>query len=146
MKSIQKITRVHLKIDQNDDFIMLAIVSSEPDYKLSLSINKKFRISLKSSIPVKISDDKGEDLLFSRFADTSMAPDLVYSLISNRSGRDFLLKKLKNVDYIFQIQNPENEDDIEETISMLREIESVNGVFNVDISSFKDKNLQFLIL
>jgi len=146
MKSIQKITRVHLKIDQNDDFILLAIVSSEPDYKLSLSINKKFRISLKSSIPVKISDDKGEDLLFSRFTDASMAPDLVYSLVSNRSGKDFLLKKLKNVDYIFQIQKPENEYDIEETISMLRETESVSGVFNVDISSFKDKNLQFLIL
>jgi len=145
MKSIQKITRIQLKINQKEEFILLGIVSAEPDYKLSLTLNKKFRISLKNISPVKITDDTGSELAFSRFSDTSGSPDIVFNLISNRSGKNFLLKKLKNVDYIFQVQDPENENNINQITASLREIESVNAVFNIDINTFKDKNLQYLI-
>ena len=48
MKRTQKVTRVKLDIDQNNDYILLGLVSSEPDYKLSLSLNKKLGISLKN--------------------------------------------------------------------------------------------------
>ncbi|MDO9341767.1 MAG: IPExxxVDY family protein [Bacteroidales bacterium] len=144
MKSIQRITRLQLKINQNDEFILLGIVSAEPDYKLSLSINKKFRISLKNILPLKITDDTGSELAFSRFSDSSKSPDVVFNLFSNRSGKSFLLKKLKNVDYIFQVQDAENENHTDQITASLREIESVNAVFNIDINTFKDKNLQYL--
>ena len=62
MKNTQKITRVKLKIEQINDFILLGLVSSEPDYKLSLSLNKKFRISLKNISPVKLHGDNGTEL------------------------------------------------------------------------------------
>jgi hypothetical protein len=145
MKSIQKVTRVKLKIDQKDDIILFGLVSAEPDYKLSLTLNKKFRISLRNILPVRITDDKGSELTFSRFSDTRSSPDIVFNLISNRSGKNFLIKKLKNVDYIFQVQDPGNENNINKLSSGLREIESVNAVFNIDINTFKDKNLQYLI-
>ncbi|MFA5819739.1 MAG: IPExxxVDY family protein [Bacteroidales bacterium] len=144
MKSIQRITRLQLKINQKDEFILLGIVSAEPDYKLSLSINKKFRISLKNILPLKITDDTGSELAFSRFSDSSKSPDVVFNLFSNRSGKSFLLKKLKNVDYIFQVQDAENENHTDQITASLREIESVNAVFNIDINTFKDKNLQYL--
>ena len=144
MKNIQRITRVQLKINQKDDFKFLGIVSAEPDYKLSLSLNKKFRISLKNIIPVKITNDNGSELAFSRFSDSSKSPDVVFNLFSNRSGKSFLLNKLKNIDYIFQIQDAENEYNTEQITACLREIESINAVFNIDISTFKDKNIQYL--
>lgn len=144
MKSIQRITRLQLKINQKDEFILLGIVSAEPDYKLSLSINKKFRISLKNILPLKITDDTGSELAFSRFSDSSKSPEVVFNLFSNRSGKSFLLKKLKNVDYIFQVQDAENENNTDQITASLREIESVNAVFNIDIKTFKDKNLQYL--
>lgn len=144
MKRIQKITRVQLKIAQKDNFILLGIVSAEPDYKLSLSLNKKFRISLKNISPVTINDNAGNEQVFSRFSDTSESQDVIYNLISNRSGKNFLLKKLKNVDYIFQVQDPENENNINKINAGLREIDSVNAVFNIDINTFKDKNLEYL--
>ena len=145
MKNVQKVTRIKLKIHQNDEFILFGIVSSEPDYKLSLSLNKKFRISLKNISPVKLTDDTGSELTFSRFSDSGGSTDLVVNLISNRSGKNFLLKKLKNVDYIFQINDPENTININQITASLREIEIVNAVFNIDIITFKDKNLQYLI-
>lgn len=145
MKSIQKITRVQLKINQKDDFILIGIVSAEPDYKLSLILNKKFRISLKNISPVKITDDNGYELTFSRFSDSSGSPDIAFNLISNRSGKNFLLKKLKNVDYIFQVQDPDNENNINRITASLRETDTVTAVFNIDLNIIKDKNLQYLI-
>jgi hypothetical protein len=146
MKSAQKITRVQLKLNQRDEFILLGVVSSEPDYKLSLSINQKFRISLKNTSPVRISENKGKELSFSRFTDNSRSPGIAYNLISNRSDKIYFLKNLKNGDYIFQIHDPENESNIDNLASSLREIESINAIFKIDLNTFKDKNLQFLIL
>lgn len=144
MKIIQKITRVQLKINQTDEFIILGLVSAEPDYKLSLVINKKIGISLKNISPVNIINDKGFELTFSRFSNSSDSTGLTFTLISNRSGKNFLIRKLKNVDYIFQVHDPESENNTDTLTASLREIETVNAVFNIDLNTFKDKNLQYL--
>jgi hypothetical protein len=144
MKSIQKVTRIKLKIDKKSDFILFGLVSSEPDYKLSLAINKKFRISLKNISPVKLTDDSGYELAFSRFSDTNGSHDVIFSLISNRYGKYFLLRKLINVDYIFQIQDSDNGTNINHITAKLREIDTISAVFNIDMNSINDKNLQYL--
>jgi hypothetical protein len=145
MKNPQKIKRVQLKLNPIDEFIILGIVSTEPDYKLSLSINRKFSISLRNATPVKARDIPGEELIFSRFTDNRMAPGVVFNLVSNRIEKKFLLKNLKNVDYIFQVYDPENEHDQDDIANKLREIDSINAVFKIDLNTFKDKNLHFLI-
>jgi hypothetical protein len=144
MKSVQKITRLQLKISKENEFILFGLVSSEPDYKLSQIINKKFRISLKNSSPVKITDDAGSEQSFSRFSHSNDTTGIAYNLVSNRSGNYFLLRKLKNVDYIFQLHDPDNENNIDSINTGLREIELVNAVFTIDLNTFKDKNLQYL--
>ena len=145
MKNIRKVTRLKLHINEINDFILLGLVSTEPDYKLSLTLNKKFRISLKNIAPVKLAADNGTELVFSRFSDTSSSPEKNFNLISNRSGKHFLIKKLKNVDYIFQVQNSDNENIITHITSSLRELSSITAVFNIDANSIKDKNLQYVI-
>jgi hypothetical protein len=145
MKKTRKITRVKLQIDQTDDFILFGLVSSEPDYKLCLALNKKFRISLKSISPLKLDGDKDTELLFSRFADSSESPDRIFYLVSNRSGKNFLLRKLRNVDYILQLHDAINELTIDQITSSLREIPGVTAVFNIDTESVKDKNLHLVI-
>jgi hypothetical protein len=132
-------------MNQKDEFILLGVVSSEPDYKLSLSINKKFRISLKNTVPVKIGEGTDKALSFSRFSDTGRTPGIVFNLFSNRSEKNFLLKKLNNVDYIFQVYDPENESNIDQMVASLRDIESVSAVFKIDLNTFRDKNLHHLI-
>jgi hypothetical protein len=144
MKSPQKITRVKLNIVQNNDYILLGLVSAEPDYKLSLSLNKKFKISLKNTAPLKLIGNTQPELAFSRFSNIEDPTDLSFSLISNRTGKDYLINKLKNVDYLLQIQVSEKEIKIGNLISRLREIDSVNAVFNIDLNTIKDKNLHYL--
>lgn len=141
MKSAQKVTRVKLNIEQNSDYILLGIVTAEPDYKLSLSLNRRFGISLKNILPLKFAE---EDLAFSRFSNSSEHENVNFNLISNRSGKNFLLNKLKNIDYLLQITDPENEVDLNKITSVLREVETINAVFNIDINTLKDKNLHYL--
>jgi hypothetical protein len=145
MKKIQKITRVQLQFDQEDAFSLFGIVTSEVDYKLSLAINKTFRISLKNISPVKITGDKGIDLSFSRYSDMDPSKEVSYTLVSNRFGKNFLLKKLKNVDFIFQVHDTENKNHINQIAAALREIESVTAVFTIELKSLIDKNLKYLI-
>jgi hypothetical protein len=144
MKSTQKVTRVKLNIEQVNDYILLGIVSADPDYKISLSLNKKFRISLKNISPVRLPGDDESQFLFSRFSNNDDSADLNIILISNRSGKDYLLKKLKNIDYFLQIQSSENDPNLKEITSCLREIDSVTAVFNIDINTIKDRNINYL--
>jgi len=144
MKSYQKVTRVKLNIEQNNDYILLGLVSSEPDYKLSLSLNKKFRVSLKNISPLKLKADIKSEFTFSRFSNNDDPADFIFNLISNRSGKNFLLNKLKNIDYLLQIQNSENTVSLNDITTSLREIETVTAVFNIDLNTIKDKNLHYL--
>jgi hypothetical protein len=144
MKSSQKITRLQLKVNHNDQFLIFGIVSAEPDYKLSLALNRKFKISLKSSNPVILKNDKGAEILFSKFSDKTDSPELIFNLFSNRSLNEYLLKKLKNVDYIFSIHDSENEKNNDDIATKLREIESISAIFKVDTNKVNDKNLQYI--
>lgn len=145
MKSRQKIIRVQLKVSSNEEYSLLGIVTTEPDYKLSLSLNKKLKISLKNNAPIEITGKTGEHLNFSKFSDVKGAPDLTYNLISNRSDKAFLLKKLNKIDYFFQVHSPERDYNIDFLTTSLRGIESITAVFNLIPGEIKDKNLHYII-
>ena len=144
MKSTQKITRVKLDIDQNNEFILLGLVSAEPDYKLSLSLNNKFSISLKNISPLRLSGEDKSEFTFSRFSNNDDRQDLIFVLVSNRSGKNYLLSKLKNIDYLLQIQIAEKEANLTLITSYLREIDTITAVFNINMNTLKDKNLHYL--
>jgi len=145
MRSSPKIIRVQLKINQNTESVLVGIVSAEPDYKLSLAINRKLKISLKNISPIILPDPSGSEITFSKFSDSSASHGQSFELISNRQGKNYLIRKLKNIDYIFHIHNPENEAATEKIILMLRGTESVTAVFNIDLKSLKDKYLHYII-
>jgi hypothetical protein len=143
----QRVTKIRLEAAQNDEgLILFGIVSHEPDYKLSLVLNQKIGISLKHSTPVTINDEYGNAHSFSRFT-TSKTPsdDVVYTLTSNRSGLFFMLKKLKNIDYLLHINNSGNSDLGLKISAILREVKNIDAVFPIDTKTLNDKNISYLI-
>ena len=144
MKSPQKITRIRLSVNDQDDPIVFGIVTPDPDYKLSLKLNTKLHISLKGSAPVHIREKDDKDLVFSKFTDDKAGPDLIFHLFSNRSGNSFLIRSLKNVDYILLILDLGKNSNID-YIGTLREIDTVTAVFNIEYKTLKDKNLKYLV-
>jgi len=145
MKNRTKITRVQLDIDSNPAYSLIGIVSAEPDYKLSLTLNKKLNISLKNSKPIEIRGEDGNNLHFSRFADNTVAQGFAVNLISNKSGRSLLLKKLNNIDYILQIHSYSKEFNPDTLTVPLRGIDTITAVFVLETGSIRDKNIQYLI-
>lgn len=145
MKTTQKVKRVQLKVNQNDEQVLIGIVSSEPDYKISLSLNRKLRISLRQTQPLVIPGSSGSEHTFSRFSDSSSSSGIIYDLISNRSEKTHLIKKLKNIDFIFQVHNHDNDGIADNLITMLRDTEHITAAFNLDSRLLKDKNFQFVI-
>jgi hypothetical protein len=145
MKGPKKITRVHLDVNDQDEPSVFGIVTADPDYKFTLKLNRKLHILLKAFGPVKIRDNEGKELIFSKFSDKKGAPELVFDLFSNRSGKYFLVKKLENVDFLFMVHDHERNWQSEDLTTQLREIDNVTAVFNLDFKTLKDKNLKYLI-
>jgi regulator of sirC expression with transglutaminase-like and TPR domain len=145
MTSRTKITKVLLNDKTDEEYILFGIVSSEADYKLSQMLNKKLKLALKNSKSLDIAENDGEKMIFSRYSYISASPEINYNLISNRSGKDYLLKKLKKIDFFFQFHKNENYCDTEQITNALREIEKITAVFRLDPKEIKDKNLAYLI-
>lgn len=146
MKNPQKIKRINLPLNDHDIPVILGIVSTDQDYKLTLKLNIKLSVSLKNEHPVAVNENDGNINQFSRFLFSVPGNDTIYQLISNRTGKSFLIKKLKNIDYLLLIADAGRTVQYEKIITALREIDSVSGVFNISYESIsKDKNIGFLI-
>ncbi|NMC38595.1 MAG: IPExxxVDY family protein [Bacteroidales bacterium] len=144
MKGPQRIKKVKLPVSGYDDITIIGLVCTDPHYKLALKLNKKLGATLKSAPPVEIHETSGKDLSFTRFSDTTSLHDVSLHFLSNRSGVDFLLKKLGNIDYLLEIYDPGKTYLPEDLLAKLREIDTVTAVFKIDINVIKDKNLKFL--
>jgi hypothetical protein len=94
---------------------------------------------------LEIEDNEGKNLIFSKFSDSTAAPDSVFHLVSNRSGNNYFLRNLKNIDYILVLYDPGKNHNTEQITAKLREIEAITAVFNIDRKVLKNKNLINLI-
>jgi hypothetical protein len=141
-----KITRIKLVDKTNEEYSILGIVSTEADYKISQLLNKKLKLTLKNNKTLDIPGPDGMSISFSRYSCTSGIPEMSYNLISNRSEKNYLLKTVKNLDYIFQIFCGDRKCDTDRLIKTLREIEKITAVFSLDPREIKDKNLVYLTL
>lgn len=144
MGNTGKIKKFHLPASDDDIPSLIGIVSSEPDYRLSLKLNRKLGIALKSIDPVEFADETGAEFRFSRFSDSPSHPTSGLQLVCNRSLKNFLLPKLKNIDFLILIPGSTDEHILEKLTADLRETDSITGVFNIDLKALKDKNLKYL--
>ena len=144
MGSTSKIKKFHLPASDDDIPVLIGIVSSEPDYRLSLKLNHRLGIALKSIDPVEFADETGAEFRFSRFSDSPSHPSSGLQLVCNRSLKNFLLPKLKNIDFLILIPGSADELFLDKLMADLRETDSITGVFNIDPKTLKDKNLKFL--
>ena len=60
----QRLNGYNLMIIQSSNSAIIGIVSTDPDYKLSLKINRKLKISLKNDSPVILGEDSGNEYSF----------------------------------------------------------------------------------
>ena len=140
-----KIKRVHLNLDEELNFSAYGIVSSEPDYKISLLLNNLLGTSLRSADPVKYEVSDRRYINFSRFNDLTQLPSSWISVVSNRSDNYPLIRKFPNIDFIvlqFDELTPEGDSML---FNLLKSSAFISAAFVIDKTSF-DKNLTDNIL
>jgi hypothetical protein len=145
MKGSRKVTKVRLSPGDQEKPGIYGLVSPDPDYKLSLKLNKDLGILLRNDKPVLINKGAGNEISFSRFTDNSGAPDTLFSLVANRTGTNFLLRQMKNIDFLLLIYDLNDEFPSAGLLTKLRSIDSVTAVFDIDLGTLKDKNLHLLL-
>ena len=87
MKNSQKITRIHLSVNDQDIPAIIGFVSPDPDYKLSLKLNSKLEISLKNVDPVTFQDEEGKTFQFSKFSSSPWFMTWFFSLYQTVQAR-----------------------------------------------------------
>lgn len=141
MSPVKKITRHIIKADETPAFLFLGIVSSEPDYRLSVMLNRHLGIDLRKR-PEEVSAGAGtETHSFSVFTTTPPA----LSLVSNRSAGITLLKKLKNIDFLLLIHGVPDRKKAENLTASVRNIPEITAVFLFDSRDFSDRNIALLV-
>jgi hypothetical protein len=141
MNGKAKITR-HAIIDSGTpDFIFLGIVSAEPDYRLSVMLNRHLAIDLRHS-QTDICEVRGKDeTTWSRFTTTP----LTLSLVSNKSRGKILIRKLKNIDYLLVIHNADDGKNAGALAASVRKCPEVTAVFLFESLEIGDRNLPLLV-
>lgn len=133
MKDNKRLAKVKLDIGDTDEHVLLlGISSTDPDYKLTLALNKKLKISLRNSKPVEITSENRPPASFSRFIDTSGLPDISYYLVSNRSDKHFLFKKFSRIDFFLSIFHSYGDNESEKLIRNVKETEGVTALFLIE--------------
>ncbi|NLN31211.1 MAG: IPExxxVDY family protein [Bacteroidales bacterium] len=145
MKEKSRIRRVRLKNSGIHHWTLFGIVSSEPDYRLSLALNRKLEISLKSSSPQIIHDDKDAEMSFSKFSSSSGPGKMNCNLVSNRSGKSLLVRKMKSIDYFLLIHESLEEKESDLLLKSLRETECITAALKIEAGTLKGKDLKNII-
>jgi hypothetical protein len=139
-----KITRMRLDISEQSGPVVLGIACPDADYKLSLRLNQKLKISLRNSSPVEIEEAGGGKTIFSKFSHIDPAGHIAFYLISNRTGTNYLLRSMKNIDFIVLVYDQGGSINAGRLAARLREVENITGVFNLDDKTLKNKDLKLL--
>ena len=144
------------------DYQLFAIHTSIEDYRLAFFINKNLLINLskcKHDISVQ---EKSREFQFSRFIYDDEENNIAWDLVQNKSqdyhisttldsglfantisqgtSKTYLIPEYKKVDYFLKVENCFTEDEIQETISLLKRIQKVSTVYTVATENIKSKN------
>ncbi|MCU0458984.1 MAG: IPExxxVDY family protein [Bacteroidales bacterium] len=138
----RKITRHTIESGEPQAFHFLGVVSAEPDYRLSVMINRHLGSTLRKSEEEIIVNGPAGSGIFSKF----IPRDQAFTLVSNRSGGNLLLRKLKNIDFLVLPGGNHTRNEAEELAAELRKIPEITAVFILDSREVSDRNLSLLAL
>ncbi|MFQ3214214.1 MAG: hypothetical protein ACJAT1_000754 [Marivirga sp.] len=128
-----------LKTSLETNFHLLGIVSNNVDYKLAWQLNEAIKINLKRVEDHSIQFRNNSYLKTSKFECSTEYR--LYTLLKNKlddaDGFVFLLPEIKNVDYLFLIDDDTENLEILNVKSTLSKINNVILVHQIDIAQLK---------
>lgn len=119
-------------------FKLLGISSHENDYRLSWALNSKLGLKFSKTDNLNVPTVRNtESRSFSVFQSVDEDRLLKMNLISNRCPDGFLIREMKNIDFLLQIFGEISKSEIERVIIKLKAIEFVSMVFEIEPGKLK---------
>lgn len=139
----------------SDDFVLIAIHSTIPSFRLAFFLNKQLPILLvNTKEDISISTKQGEGQ-FSWFKYEDENLEQTWNLVSNRTQIEnnkkhglffddattvLLLPELPKIDFLLKIENTENEFNTNVILSEIRKINQVTMCYKININELKNSN------
>ncbi len=126
------------------DFDLIGICSSYTDYRLCWTINKSLSILLQKGEDYPLKNKKDGEFFFSFYEFIDEDTRTEFYLVKNQSyNYKKLIPEQDKIDYFLIIKNNYNQD-IEQLVSELKRIESIQTAFRFEVEALKSKgNLIF---
>jgi len=121
------------------DFLLIGIASHSKDYKLCYDINKQMNFDFCRTSTDYTLTVKGKTVAFPMFEFIDEENILEFYLLANKNKSNYLLKELKNIDYLFMIKGNIDFVDIHTYVTQLKELSSVLTAFPVEVEQLKSK-------
>ncbi len=136
LKKLKK--KVHkLIVSSINPYKVLGISSHENDYRLSWALNRKLDLQFRKTDNLLIRSANEGDKEFSVFQSDGNGNLLKLNLISNRCADGFLIREMKNIDFILQIFGDIDQDELDTIAAKLKTINLVSTVFEIIPDNFK---------
>jgi len=134
------VKKIKLDYSPEYDFIVIAIVSFEKDYKIVWDINNSLGYDFARSDDYLAYHKKRKmDQEFSTFIFHDEKDYIDFRIITNKSDQGYLLEEIKNIDYIILIKGDFEESYDKKVLAQLQNLKSVQSAFLLDLSKLKGK-------
>lgn len=131
-------------MDNEYDFLLVGIVTSENDYRLSWLLNSELGTGLVKTDNLRVYSTRLQsEQEFTHFTYYDEKSLLDYHLIGNKAERGHLLEDMKNVDYVLKISGMVETGYMSQLISRIKKLEGISTAFR--ISPAEHKNTDKLI-
>ncbi len=126
-------TRHKLEIDQEEEFLIIAICCHEKDYRLCWKLNKACRLGLERTEPNELNPDIASVYCF--YAEDDQTS---YTLIANRNDEGWLMPQYRQVDYFFTLTDPQQRP-VEDLVDKIKRINNVLAAYQMDVKDHKSR-------
>jgi hypothetical protein len=128
-----------LNLQPSFDFSLIALVSSEPIYRLGYLLNEALKLELKESRAIQIYHPKKQQVQeFSLFRHEKYEPSVCIDLIQNKGLTGLLIEEQKPVDYWLKCELPKQE--VTRFLEKIKNIKNISLAFEVNPGSLKSKD------
>ncbi|MCK4922691.1 MAG: IPExxxVDY family protein [Bacteroidales bacterium] len=135
------IKKIKLDYKPDFDFLLIAIVSFEKDYKLVWDINNSLNFDFVREDDYKVFNTKSKsEQTFPSFVFKNHDQYINYRLLTNKSDQGFLLDELKNIDYLLLIRGDFLEEYDKIFQKKLQKLQSVQSAFIIEVKKLKAKD------
>ncbi len=131
--------KVKLTIEHDFDFSLIAIISTEPIYRLGYLINQSLHYNLKENRSLQVYHAKRQLVQeFPLFSDDTNLLTSTVHLIQNKGIQGYFIEEEKQVDFWLKWEN--TEPNLQKVLPEIKKIKNISLIYEVKPGLLKSKN------